>query len=80
MTNVDKLLRDLSTVARTEAQPAIDVRHSVLETLSAQPQPTRLDLTPIAFTGVAVAVAAAVVIALLPAWQTMSDPWGALLP
>lgn len=80
MTDVDKLLRELSSVARTEGQPAIDVRQSVLDTLATQTQPSRIDLTPVAFTGVAIAVAAVVVVALLPAWQTMSDPWVCLLP
>ena len=80
MTDVDKLLRELSRVARTQTLSMIDVRESVLRTLSAQSQPTRIDLTPIAFTTIAVAVASAVVIALLPAWQTMSEPWVCLLP
>ncbi len=78
--NIDKLLRELSNLARTDSLPAVDVRSSVLQTLAAQSQPVRVDLTQVAFTAVSVAVAASVVIALLPAWQTMSEPWVCLLP
>lgn len=75
MTDVDRLLRELAGVARTKTAPAISVRTRVLQTIHAQPQSAPLDLVPAAFAGVAVAVAFAVLIALLPAWQAMFEPW-----
>lgn len=80
MTDVDKLLRDLSSIARRRAAPAVDVRARVLQTIATEPRPAPLDVLPIAATGVAIAVAAIVVIALLPAWQIMSEPWACYLP
>jgi ABC-type phosphate/phosphonate transport system permease subunit len=80
MTDVAKLLRELSRVDQTDAARAVNVRARVLQTITTQLRPAPLDVLPIAFTGVAIAVAAVVVIALLPAWQTMSEPWVCYLP
>ena len=80
MTDVDKLLHELSSIAQSDAPPTIDVCDRVMQTVSAQPQRTPLDSVPLAFAGATVAVAAIVLIALLPAWQAMFEPWVAYLP
>ncbi len=79
MTDIDQILRELSEAAREESPPPIDVRLSILETLRTRSQPACIDLTPIAFAGVSVAVAATVVFAFLPTWQSLSGPWVGLL-
>jgi ABC-type phosphate/phosphonate transport system permease subunit len=80
MTDVDRVLRDLSSIVRSETGPAINVRARVIQTVATQSRCAPLDVLPIAFTGVAVAIAAAVVIVFLHAWQTMFEPWVAYLP
>lgn len=80
MNDVDKLLRGLSESARSEPARPLDVRARVLKTVSMQPRLAPLDMVPIAFAGAAMAVAATVLIALLPAWQTLTEPWVAYMP
>ena len=80
MIDPDKLLSELSEAARRETAPTLDVRMRVMESISAQKQTLRPDVTPFAFVGVAAALAVCVAIAFLPAWQTMSEPWVCYLP
>jgi hypothetical protein len=35
----------------------------------------KLDVIPILFSGVAVAVAASLIVACYPSWETVLDPW-----
>lgn len=78
--DVDKLLRDLARAAQSEPVQPLDVRVRVMQTLSMQSRPAPLDFLPIAFAGAAVAVAAGFIIALLHAWQTLTEPWVAYMP
>ncbi len=80
MTDVDKLLCSLSSIARPDTQSRIDVRARVMHTVSFQSQPALLDLMPLMFSGAAVACATATVIVLLPTWQIMSEPWISYFP
>ena len=79
MTDVDRLLKDLTSSARSEPLPQIDVRARVIATLADGPRPASLDPVPIAFVGIALTTAAAVLIAFWPAWQALSEPWIAYL-
>ncbi len=80
MTDADEVLCELSSLARLETEPVINVRTRVMRTISAQPRRAALDVMPVAFAGIAVTVAAGVLIALLPTWQMMFEPWIAYLP
>lgn len=75
MTDVDKLLRELTSSARSAPIPQIDVRARVIATLADGPRPVSLDPIPIAFVGFALTTAAAVLKAFWPAWQALSEPW-----
>ena len=75
MKNLDKLLNQLGDVARKEPAPDIDVRQRVLQTIVVQRPMPKLDIVPIFTSGVAVTVAVTLLIAFLPSWQTMFDPW-----
>jgi len=75
MKDVESLLGDLGRMARNEARPEVDVRSRVMSSIAAQPSVARLDLVPLVFSGVAVAVAAMLVISFLPSAETMLDPW-----
>lgn len=74
------LLSELSNAARRESIPSVDVRMRVMESISVSSQIPRPDATPIVCCGIAVALAACVVIGLFPTWQTLSEPWVCYLP
>ena len=84
MTDVDRMLRELSTTARDAPPPTVDVRASVARTLArasttgAAPPPR--EVLPLTLAGVAMALAASAVIAFLPAWRTMFEPWAGYFP
>ncbi len=80
MTDIDKILHDLSDVARTEVLQSVDVRARVMTTISSKPKSVPLDVLPIVVTAVAVAIAATAVFLLLPVWQTMFEPWASYFP
>lgn len=80
MNNVDELLTDLSRAARTEPAPAVEVSEQVMRTLSRLPFIAPVDYSPIVFASAALAVAATVLVAIFPAWQSLSEPWTAYLP
>ncbi len=80
MSDVNKLLHDLAQQARSEPAQPIDVRARVTQTLSSRLYAAPLDISPIVFAGVSVAIAAGFLIALLPTWMTLTDPWVAYLP
>ena len=80
MTDPHDLLSELSKTARRESVPAVDVRPRVMESISVSSQIPRPDATPIVCCGIAVALAACVVIGLFPTWQTLSEPWVCYLP
>lgn len=80
MNDIDELLQNMSAVARREPPPQIDVRARVLASLSIRSRCDRLDVFPIAFAGAALAVAAAVLLIVLPSWQALAEPWCAYLP
>ena len=48
MTDIDKLLKDLTKSARSEPIPQVDVRARVIATLADRPRPASLDPVPIA--------------------------------
>lgn len=78
MKEVDELLNSLGSAARKEPTSEVNVRSQVLKSLAIHPamQPTtRFDLVPIAFGGIAVAVAAVLCVVCLPSFQALSDPW-----
>ena len=73
MNDVDGLLKQLGESARREPSSTIDVRERVLQSVSLVP--VKVDWFPIICGGVACAVAATLLVACLPSWQTMFDPW-----
>jgi len=76
MNDFEANLNKLAEAARDEPAPDIDIRSRVMHTVAAYQQPvTRLDLLPIAFSGVAVTVAASLVFVCLPSLQMILDPW-----
>lgn len=78
MKNVDKLLSELGRSARKGTPPEVNVHSQVLTTISKQEVvfcTPKLDLVPIAFGGVAVAVAAIFCVVCFPSFQMLSDPW-----
>ena len=77
--DIATLVRSLSRRADEEPVAPIDVRARVAANLATEVR-LPVDAVPLACSGVAVAVAAAVVVALLPAWQAVSEPWIAYLP
>ncbi|MBL8871306.1 MAG: hypothetical protein JNK90_16125 [Planctomycetaceae bacterium] len=79
MTDIDKVLKDLTKSARSEPIPQVDVRARVIATLADRPRPASLDPVPIACVGLALTTAVAVLIAFWPAWQDLSEPWIAYL-
>ncbi|MCC6507546.1 MAG: hypothetical protein IT423_00455 [Pirellulaceae bacterium] len=78
--NVDKLLADLSRAARSEPAPSVEVSEQVMRTLTHLPFIAPVDYLPIVFAGAALALAAIILVALFPAWQSLSEPWAAYLP
>lgn len=80
MKDTDQLLHDLSTTARSEPPPQVDVRERVLASLSIRSRRDPLDIVPVAFAGAALTVAAAALLIVLPSWQTLTEPWSAYLP
>lgn len=80
MNNLDKLLTDLSRAARTESAPSVEVSEQVIRTLTRLPIIAPVDYSPIVFASAALAVAATVLVAFFPAWQSLSEPWTAYLP
>lgn len=80
MNDIDKLLHNLAYQARSEPAQPIDVRARVMQTVSSRNYAAPLDISPIVFAGVSVAIAAGFLIALLPTWMTLMDPWVAYLP
>lgn len=80
MHNIDKLLADLSTAARSEPAPSVEVSEQVMRSLSRLPAIVPVDYSPIVFAGAALAIAATVLVAFFPAWQSLNEPWAAYLP
>ena len=80
MTDVDQMLRELSTAARDAPPPSVDVRASVARTIAATVAPPPREVLPLALAGVAMALAASAVIVFLPAWRTMFEPWAGYFP
>lgn len=80
MKNVDQVLGHLSAAARSEPALRVDVRARVLATLRHRARPAPLDLLPIVFAGASLTIAAATLIAMLPIWRTLAEPWVAYLP
>ena len=80
MNNVDKLLADLSRAARSEPVPSVEVSEQVMRTLTRLPFIAPVDYSPIVFASAALALAATVLVAFFPAWQSLSEPWTAYLP
>ena len=78
MTDPHRLLSELSKKSRKDIAPIVDVRQRVMESLAAKS--IAVDIAPLALGGVAAAIAASVVFALLPVWQTMSEPWVCYFP
>lgn len=78
MKKVDKLLSDLGHAARRASPPDVDVHSKVLKTIARQQvvnRAAKLDFVPLAFGGVAIAVAAMVCFVCFPSFQMLSDPW-----
>ena len=75
MKPVDTLLNELGSAARSEVGPDVDVRAHVLETIAEHRLVPRLDIAPLLFGGTAITIAAGVLVAFLPSWQTVFDPW-----
>lgn len=75
MNRVDTILKQLANEARHEPAPDVDVRIHVLHTISTQRPAPKLDIVPIVFSGVAVTIAATLLVACLPSWETLYDPW-----
>lgn len=75
MNRLNALLNQLGESARKEPPPEVDVRDRVLQTISVQQPSLKLDTVPLVFSGIAIAVAAMLLVACFPSWQTMFDPW-----
>ena len=73
MNDVDGLLNQLGKAARREPSPSVDVRERVLQSVSIAP--VKVDWFPVVCGGIACVVAATLLVACLPCWQTMFDPW-----
>ena len=80
MTDLHKILNELGECARDATPPNVDVRQRVMESLAIRSQVLPPDPTPLAFCGVAIALAVSLLIAFLPLWQTLSEPWACYLP
>ncbi len=80
MTDPHDLLTKLAECARAAPSPKVDVRARVMESLSTRSTVLQADPAPLAFCGVAVALAASAVFAFLPFWQLLSEPWICYLP
>lgn len=80
MNDVDQLLRNLAQQAHSLPAQPIDVRARVAQTLAKSTRMDSLDISPLVFAGVLVAIAAGFLVAIFPTWMTLTDPWVAYLP
>lgn len=78
--NVDKILADLSRAARSEPVPCVEVSEQVMRTLTRLPLIAPVDYSSIVFASATLALAATVLVAFFPAWQSLNEPWAAYLP
>ena len=78
-TDPHKLLVELSDKARSADAPIVDVRHQVMKSVASRTVFVS-DVAPLAFSGLAVGIAASVVFAFLPLWLTMAEPWICYFP
>ncbi len=80
MNDVNKLLRDLAQQARSEPAQPVDVRARVTRTLFVRSRTSPLDIAPVVFAGISVAIAAGFLFVMLPTWLTLTAPWVAYRP
>lgn len=73
------ILNRLAARARDEVPLQVDVQGRVMETLACRPRPVKTETTTLVVSVLAVATAACIVLALLPAWQAISEPWACYL-
>jgi hypothetical protein len=72
----EQWLRDLAAHSSTASPPVIDVTDSVMSSIHDMRHiVVPLDRTPLIFGGITIAMAASLMIALLPSLTTMTQPW-----
>lgn len=77
--NEDDLLRRLGRIAEKERRPNIDVVEDVLSAITQRPEPEANERLPLWFAGGAIATAAVITFATLPAWTTLNSPWASII-